>query len=124
MLAIDHRTLKAQGVERAPTFHIGKDAWHQEKRTGIATTIGDKLRQIVTHNNAVQWVKQWTNQLQQTNPHHSLRQQLQRAKEAMQQWALPLPALAVERGALKPVHMVQVPPRSHDILNPSQEKER
>jgi hypothetical protein len=126
-LAVDHRTLKEQGIDRAPTFHLGKDVWHQEKRKGITTNLGDKLRQLVTHNNAMQWVKDWTKHLQQVNPHYSLTQHLQRAKEAMQQWVLPLhetPVMAHERGALQPVHMVKVPPRSHDIIQHREDLER
>jgi ATP-dependent exoDNAse (exonuclease V) alpha subunit len=126
-LAVDHRTLKEQGIDRAPTFHLGKDAWHQEKRTGLPTRIGDKLRELVAHSNAMQRLKQWTNHLQQANPHYSLTQQLQRAKEAMQQWVLPLPetpVMAHERGAQHPVHAVQVPPRSHDTFYQREELER
>ena len=123
-LTVDHRTLKQQNIERSPTFHIGKDAWHHEKRTGLTTNIGERLKHLVTHNQAMQRLKQWTNQLQQANPHYSLKQHLQRAKEAVQQWALHLPTMAIEPTAPHPYRAVQTPIRSHEIIHPRQELER
>jgi hypothetical protein len=129
-LVVDHRTLKEQGIERAPTFHIGKDAWHQEKRTGLTTSIGERFKQLVNHNQAMQRLKEWTAQLKQRNPQYSINQQLQRAKEAIQQWELfpaalsPALATTQERGGLYPTREMQVPPRSHDIINTREELER
>jgi hypothetical protein len=40
---VDHRTLKAQGIDRDPTRHMGKEASAME-RDGIATRIGDENR--------------------------------------------------------------------------------
>jgi hypothetical protein len=41
---VDHRTLEAQGVDRDPTRHMGKEASAME-RDGIATRIGDENRE-------------------------------------------------------------------------------
>jgi hypothetical protein len=46
---IDHRTLKAQGIDREPTIHIGAAAWAMEKR-GIRTERGDRNREIQQRN--------------------------------------------------------------------------
>jgi hypothetical protein len=46
---IDHRTLKAQGIDREPTIHIGAAAWALEKR-GIRTERGDRNREIQQRN--------------------------------------------------------------------------
>jgi len=43
---IDHRSLEAQGVERAPTAHLGPQATAIE-RSGSATRIGDENRAVV-----------------------------------------------------------------------------
>lgn len=40
---VDHRTLEAQGIDRDPTRHMGKEASAME-RDGIATRIGDENR--------------------------------------------------------------------------------
>jgi ATP-dependent exoDNAse (exonuclease V) alpha subunit len=46
---IDHRTLKAQGIDREPTIHIGHVAWALEKK-GIHTDKGDYNRAIQKRN--------------------------------------------------------------------------
>jgi ATP-dependent exoDNAse (exonuclease V) alpha subunit len=46
---IDHRTLKAQGIDREPTIHLGHEAWALEKK-GIATLKGDYNREIQRRN--------------------------------------------------------------------------
>jgi hypothetical protein len=46
---IDHRTLKAQSIDREPTIHIGMQSWHLEKR-GIRTERGDRNRAIIARN--------------------------------------------------------------------------
>jgi len=46
---VDHRSLKAQGIKREPTMHMGVKAWNLEKK-GIKTERGDKNRQIFTQN--------------------------------------------------------------------------
>lgn len=48
-IRIDHRTLKAQGLDRQPTIHLGKEASQLEKR-GIATARGDENRAIIKRN--------------------------------------------------------------------------
>jgi len=48
---IDHRTLKAQGINREPTRHMGHKAWNLEKQ-GIKTRIGIINRQIMARNRA------------------------------------------------------------------------
>jgi len=47
--SIDHRTLKAQGINREPTTHMGHEAWHLEKK-GIVTDIGNVNRGIMARN--------------------------------------------------------------------------
>jgi hypothetical protein len=46
---IDHRTLKAQGIDREPTIHMGHEAWNMEKK-GIRTKRGDRNRAIIARN--------------------------------------------------------------------------
>jgi hypothetical protein len=46
---IDHRTLKAQGIDREPTIHLGHEAWALEKK-GIQTAKGDYNREIQRRN--------------------------------------------------------------------------
>jgi len=46
---IDHRTLKAQGIDREPTIHIGHEAWALEKK-GIRTERGDYNREVKRRN--------------------------------------------------------------------------
>jgi ATP-dependent exoDNAse (exonuclease V) alpha subunit len=42
---LDRRTLLAQGIDRVPTFHLGKDATALERK-GVATELGDYNRTI------------------------------------------------------------------------------
>ncbi|MDR0492233.1 MAG: MobA/MobL family protein [Nitrososphaerota archaeon] len=46
---IDHRTLKAQGIDREPTIHLGHEATALE-RQGIKTKRGDRNREIQQRN--------------------------------------------------------------------------
>ena len=46
---IDHRTLKAQGIDREPTIHLGHKAWALEKK-GVKTAKGDYNREIQRRN--------------------------------------------------------------------------
>ena len=46
---IDHRTLKAQGIDREPTIHLGHEASALEKK-GIRTERGDRNREIQKRN--------------------------------------------------------------------------
>jgi len=46
---IDHRTLKAQGIDRVPTVHIGVAAKQMEKR-GISSERGQENREILQEN--------------------------------------------------------------------------
>jgi hypothetical protein len=46
---IDHRTLKAQGIDREPTIHMGAEATALERR-GIRTERGDYNREIQKRN--------------------------------------------------------------------------
>ena len=50
---IDHRTLKAQGINREPTKHMGHEAWNLEKK-GIKTDIGNTNRGIMERNRALE----------------------------------------------------------------------
>lgn len=46
---IDHRTLKAQGIDRAPQIHVGVHATQMERR-GIETEKGRRNKEIQNHN--------------------------------------------------------------------------
>ena len=46
---VDHRSLKAQGIEREPTIHMGVKAWNLEKK-GIKTERGEMNRAIIRRN--------------------------------------------------------------------------
>ena len=46
---IDHRTLKAQGLDREPTIHMGHEAWALEKK-GVRTEKGEYNREIKRRN--------------------------------------------------------------------------
>ena len=48
---IDHRTLKAQGIDREPTIHMGHGAWNLEKK-GVVTERGEINRGIYERNKA------------------------------------------------------------------------
>jgi len=50
---IDHRTLKAQGIDRTPTKHMGHENWNLENR-GIKTRIGNENREIMAQNKALE----------------------------------------------------------------------
>jgi ATP-dependent exoDNAse (exonuclease V) alpha subunit len=41
---VDHRSLKAQGIEREPTVHLGPSVIGMERR-GIRTEVGDRVRE-------------------------------------------------------------------------------
>ena len=49
---LDHRSLEAQGIERAPTVHLGPQAMAMEEQ-GIITERGDQLREIYAFNDQV-----------------------------------------------------------------------
>jgi hypothetical protein len=44
---IDHRSLKAQGLNREPSIHVGRAAWEMERR-GVASERGKKWREART----------------------------------------------------------------------------
>ena len=50
---ISHLSLKAQGIDREPTKHMGHKAWNLEKK-GIRTPIGDENRAIMARNKALE----------------------------------------------------------------------
>jgi len=50
-VTVDHRTLKEQNIDRKPEIHMGKDAWHMEKK-GVETQKGNENREV-HHKNAV-----------------------------------------------------------------------
>ncbi|MEA5012165.1 MAG: MobQ family relaxase [Angelakisella sp.] len=50
---IDHRSLKAQGLDRQPTIHLGVEAAALERR-GIRTAKGDINRSVRAHNAALE----------------------------------------------------------------------
>jgi ATP-dependent exoDNAse (exonuclease V) alpha subunit len=77
---IDHRSFKRQGIDKIPTFHIGKDAWHLEKR-GIATTVMSRFKDIVFHNAAIEKLKAFQKAMQ-VKPFYKL-SVLQKAREAL-----------------------------------------
>lgn len=46
---VDHRSLKAQGIDREPIPHIGRAAWEMEQR-GIETRRGTRWRDVRERN--------------------------------------------------------------------------
>jgi hypothetical protein len=46
---VDHRSLKAQGIDREPMPHIGRAAWETEQR-GVVTRRGARWREVQVHN--------------------------------------------------------------------------
>jgi len=50
---ISHLSLKEQGIDREPTIHMGHKAWNLEKK-GIKTEVGNKNRDIMTRNKALE----------------------------------------------------------------------
>lgn len=109
-LQVDHRTLAAQGIDRAPTFHLSKEAVHSERK-GQVTRIGERFRALVAHNQVMDRLKHWRQSLKQTPA--ILHQHLARAREALQDWQLsPILAPPVMQHGLEPAHAVHVPPRS------------
>ncbi len=46
---VDHRTLEAQGIDREPTHHLGKEA-NAIERVGKRSRIGDENREVMAHN--------------------------------------------------------------------------
>jgi hypothetical protein len=46
---VDHRSLKAQGIDREPVPHIGRAAWEMERR-GLDTRSGARWRAIQARN--------------------------------------------------------------------------
>lgn len=49
---VDHRTLEAQGIDRAPTVHMGRKAMLLERR-GEGSELGDLNREIEEHNRQI-----------------------------------------------------------------------
>jgi hypothetical protein len=78
---IDHRSFKKQGIEKVPTFHIGKNAWYLEK-TGIATNLMSRFKDIVFHNAAIEKLRAFQKTMQ-VKPLYKLAV-LDKAREAMQ----------------------------------------
>ena len=54
---VDHRTLSAQGIDRAPQIHVGVHATQMERR-GIATERGELNRQRQRINNGIERIEQ------------------------------------------------------------------
>lgn len=54
---VDHRTLEAQGIDRAASFHLGHEVTAMERK-GIATLVGDRLRTVLHINEAIDIAKQ------------------------------------------------------------------
>ncbi|MCL2378130.1 MAG: MobA/MobL family protein [Defluviitaleaceae bacterium] len=50
---ISHLSLKAQGIDREPTVHMGHKAWNLEKK-GIRTAVGDRNRAILERNKSLE----------------------------------------------------------------------
>jgi len=79
---IDHRSYEKQGIDRQPTFHMGKNATHSERR-GNLTEIGSRLRDIVSFNKLRESLKAWQEKMA-AEPFYKL-SFLQRAREAWEQ---------------------------------------
>jgi ATP-dependent exoDNAse (exonuclease V) alpha subunit len=61
---IDRRTLKAQGIERAPELHMGKDATAAERK-GRTTERGERQKEIKTRNRRAEELLRELAELQQ-----------------------------------------------------------
>ncbi len=77
---IDHRSFKDQGIDKVPTFHIGKNAWYLEK-TGIATNLMSRFKDIVLHNAAMEKLREFQKAIQ-AKPFYKL-SVLEKAREAL-----------------------------------------
>lgn len=77
---IDHRSYKRQGIDKVPTFHIGKNAWYLEK-TGIATNLMSRFKDIVFHNAAMEKLRAFQKAMQ-VKPLYKLAV-LQKARDMM-----------------------------------------
>ncbi len=53
---VDHRTLEAQGIDREPTHHLGKEASAME-REGKHSRIGDENREVQAHHRKMDALK-------------------------------------------------------------------
>ncbi len=53
---IDHRSLKDQGLDREPTFHLGHEVMAMERKN-IQTTVGQRLQDILHINEAIEKAK-------------------------------------------------------------------
>lgn len=80
---IDHRTLKAQGLDQEPTTHIGKEA-HALEEKGTQTVRGDKSRET-QHENSLQAFAQ-SIAPEQTQEELELVTFLVRVREQMREW--------------------------------------
>jgi hypothetical protein len=50
---VDHRSLKARGIDRKPIPHIGRAAWEMEQR-GVQTRRGARWRELREHRAAME----------------------------------------------------------------------
>lgn len=119
---IDHRSLKAQGIRRAPTVHLGPSATAMERR-GIRTRLGDRNREAAKLNEQVAGLER-EQKLQaealkkQQNEEERLRK-LATAPEAQEKYAvIAYVALEVKNGNAKKMfqEMNQVPAIKEHLL--------
>lgn len=68
---VDHRSLKAQGIDREPLIHIGVAANYSE-RQGVKTKRGNKLREIKERNNRAAQKEYWSQRLAEHNRNGAL----------------------------------------------------
>lgn len=77
---IDHRSFKRQGIDKIPTFHIGRNAWYLEK-IGRATNLMSRFKDIVFYNAAIEKLKAFQKAMQ-VKPFYKI-SVLQKAQEAL-----------------------------------------
>jgi len=77
---IDHRTLKAQGIDREPTIHMGHEAWALEQK-GIKTERGDINREINRRNEEHAALKESPHETAETTPDKEKPQKPQEPKK-------------------------------------------
>ncbi|MFA0156842.1 MobQ family relaxase [Vibrio sp. 10N.261.46.A3] len=90
LVRVDHRSLKDQGITRAPQIHLGKVATAMERK-GMQTERGDRNRSILELNeNMTQFIERGIDSVRQKFEDHKanerhLKQELERQKIAMRE---------------------------------------
>lgn len=117
---IDHRSYAEQGItDKKPTFHIGRNAWNAEKEGGF-TTVGSKLRDILSFNKLRQQVKAFQERLD-PKPFFKL-PFLKHARDRMEEFFAPQAVAHATSGMKTGMH--QHPPDNRRIYTQTAQHER